>query len=129
MTLGDCFFTPETGKVRRHLWIVVSDAAKDASVAIVNVSTKSNPVTSAGDRSCDIAAGEHRSISRESYLRCEEARLVEGAKLDHLVRAGKLTPTHAASADLVAKTQAALGESRETRLEVKTLLRVQGFIT
>jgi hypothetical protein len=128
LTLGDCFFTPETETVRRHLWIVASDPFRDALVVIVNVSTKPSPGLPPDDRTCSVANGEHQAVSRDCFVRCDEAQLVESAKLEQLFRAGKLTTTHAASMNLVRKAQIALGRSRETALEVKEMLRAQGFI-
>jgi hypothetical protein len=128
LTLGDCFFTPETERVRRHLWIVVSDPAKDPLVVIVNVSTKPSPGLAPDDPTCGVAAGEHQAVSRDCYVRCDEARLIEPAKLEQLFQAGKLTATQAASSKLILKIHAALGASRETPLEVKAMLRFQGLI-
>jgi hypothetical protein len=67
-------------------------------------------------------------LTESPFLRCDEARLVEGTKLERLVRAGKLTSTHAASAELVGRAQAALGGSRDTKIEVTVLLRAESFI-
>jgi hypothetical protein len=53
---------------------------------------------------------------------------VETKKLEQLVRAGKLSPTSPADAELISKAQAILGASRETKLEVKAALQRQGFI-
>jgi hypothetical protein len=128
LTLGDCFFTPERGTVRRHLWLVVSDPTKETAVVIVNVSTKPSPSTPIGDRAAMINAGAHRSLARESYLRCERAMLIGASKLKQLLRSGDLTATSAASAELVSRVQAILGASRDTKLEVRAALKRQGFI-
>jgi len=125
LKLGQCFFTPETGPVPRHLWIVVSDPGGDSRVAVVNFSTVPGPDNPLPPDAC-IAAKEHPAIARPSFVRCEGARVWEAVDLDGLLAAGTLSPTKPAPPDLLAKAQRALMASRHTPTGVKELLRAQG---
>ena len=126
MTPGDCFFTPETASVPRHLWIILSDPM-GGRVVIANFSTVAGPDNPMpGD--CQIAPKEHQAISRPSFVRCEEARIADGEHLTRLLAARMLARTRPATVDLLAKVRRALAASRHTPLEVKELLRIQGLI-
>ena len=126
MTSGDCFFTPETATVSRHLWIIVSDPT-GGRVVIANFSTVAGPDNPMpGD--CQVAPKEHPAISRPSFVRCEEARIADGERLTRLLAVRTLAPTKPAPAELLEKVRRALAASRHTPLEVKELLRTQGLI-
>jgi hypothetical protein len=127
VALGDCFFTPQTADVPRHLWIIVTDPARNDRVAFVNLSTTLGPENPAS-AGAQVAPREHPTISRACVIRCDEARTATMAELQQLFAKQILTGTKPASSELVKKAQTALGASRHTPLAVKALLEAQGFI-
>lgn len=124
LTQGQSFFSHAESGVGRHLWVIVSDPAKDSRVAIVNLSTQPTPGTS----SRQVAAGEHPSVTRPSCVRYELARLTPAQKVSEGLAKRVLSSTKSAPPALVKKLQALLGESDRTKNEVKELLRAQGLI-
>lgn len=128
LDLGQSFFTPESSYVPRHLWIVVSNPQAD-QVVIVNFSSWPTPRAATDpDPPCDVQAAEHPDLSKDSYVRCDKARLVQPQDLERLLGSKTLSPAKQAPPALVTKLQRALGESKETPTEIKTLLRAQGYI-
>jgi hypothetical protein len=125
LKLGQCFFTPQSEAVDRHLWIVVSDPARDLRVAVVNLSTVPGPDGALEADVC-VSAKEHPAIGRASFIRCEGAKVWQAADLDDLLLKTTLSPTKPAPAALLAKAQRALAASRHTPTEVKALLKAQG---
>lgn len=125
MKLGQCFFTPESDTVLKHLWIVATDPDLNPRVAIVNVSTvpgPDNPTPS----DAQIRAREHPALVKPvSFVRCEMAKVWLAQDLDQLLQARQLSPTKPAPPDLLAKVRRALLASRHTPIEVKDLLRAQ----
>jgi hypothetical protein len=129
LSLGQSFFTPPNAPGGRHLWVVVSDPAQSDKVAIVNLSTRLSRGADQLDPPCVIAASEHPALSKKSIVRCEHARLADGKVLEKAVNRRALSPTKFASETLVAKLHRALGASKQTPIEVKELLRGQGYLT
>lgn len=128
LTAGQSFFTPADSNVPRHLWVVVSDPARDADhVVIANVSTKAPPDLDPPEPPVTIGPREHPSVSQRSYFRCDEARISPAALLERLLEKRTLSPTKAAPSLLVQKMQAALLASRHTQLDIKGILRSQGW--
>lgn len=124
MTLGQSFFTPERDTVKRHLWVVVSDSTKNPDVVIANISTrKAN-----NSEECMVEPSEHPSVSRRSYIRCEQAFVAKASDLQKLLDARKLSVTKPAPAELVKKIQTVLGASQNTKIAVIKMLQSQGFI-
>ena len=126
LALGEAFFTPESGPVRRHLWIIVSDPQRAPKVVIANLSTK--PPEDPDPAAASIAPREHPAISDVSIVRPEKARIADAKELERLLSQRVLSPTKPASPILVEKIQQALGTSKQTVLEIKELLRAQGYL-
>lgn len=126
LALGEAFFTPESGPVPRHLWVIVSDPQKNSRVVIANLSTK--PPADPDPTIVPVAPGEHPAISQESIIRPDEARIADAKSLESLLSKRSLSPTQPASPELVRKIQRALGTSKLTKLEIKELLRAQGYL-
>jgi hypothetical protein len=118
---GAAFFNREAAGVPRHLWFVITEPQEGQAV-IANVSTKPGPDTPG----CRLSPGEHRHISRPSWLRPEMARGVTAAQLELLADSGQILPTVDATPELLAKLRAALLASDHTPLGVKRLLRPSG---
>ena len=123
---GHSFFTLQSPTVPRHLWTVVSDPTRARRVVIVNVSTKPSPSRGVGDATTAVAKGEHPSVGHPSYIRPEEARLVEPEDLEKLLSAQKLSATRAAPAQFVERLRSVLLAAADTPIEVKDVLRAEG---
>lgn len=126
LSQGQAFFTPESQEtgVGRHLWVVLSDPSKHAKVVLANLSTLRSNNSHLG---CTVGAGEHRSLSRPSVLRCDQARLAEATGLENLLTKRVVQATADADDSLVRKLQASLCKSPHTPNEVKELLRAQAL--
>ncbi len=125
MKLGQCFFTPETDTVPRHLCVVATDPDLNPQVAFVNFSTVPGP-DNPMPLDAEIRAKEHPALVKPvSFVRCELARVCLAQDLDRLLAARQLSPTKPAPPDLLAKVRRALLASRHTPIEVKDLLRAQ----
>jgi hypothetical protein len=122
LNLGDSFFTPE--EVGRHLWIVVSRPDDQGRIVLVNLS--SNPWRNSVQE-CAVVRGEHPSVG-ESFVRCDHARLAAREGVSRLLASGHLSTTKPASPAFVERLQRVLGASPLASLEVKSVLRTQGFI-
>lgn len=104
---------------------MLSDPSSSGAVVIANVSS----TPSDGEVShCILKKGEHPACSRDSYLRCEEARAPLVAHLEALLKAGKLSLTTGLEAGLVKRCQQRLGSSKLTPREAKAILREQKLI-
>lgn len=125
MILGDSFFTPQGDDVDRHLWVILSDPEKHDDVVFANLSTKRGP----NNPPCIVGPNEHPSLSKDSFVRCEEARRWPKSDLEALLSTGTLSSTRSAPAALITKMQQALDASKVTPIGVKELLRIQGFIS
>jgi hypothetical protein len=124
LKLAECFFTPQTETVPRHLWIVVSDPTRDARVAVVNLSTDpgpENPVPA----DAQVAPKDHPALSRPSFIRCDQAKVWQAPDLDKLLATKTLSATKPATPALLAKARRVLATSRHTPIEVKALLKTQ----
>jgi hypothetical protein len=123
---GHAFFTPEApdAGVGRHVWFVLSDPAKSPQVVIANLSTL-RPTN--GHLGCTVKAREHPSVTRESVLRCDMARLQAATQIEDLLAKRVLQETTDASEALVLKLQLSLCDSSDTPNEVKAALDAQGI--
>jgi hypothetical protein len=129
LKLGQCFFTPETDTVPRHLCVVVTDPDLSPQVAFVNFSTVPGPDNPMLPDAV-IRAKEHPSLLKPvSFVRCELARVSLAQDLDRLLTVRQLSPTKPAPPELLAKVRRALLASRHTPIEVKDLLKAQQPVT
>lgn len=127
MNLGDTFLNAAGRGVSPHLWIVLSDPARDPDrVVIANVNTVRD-YTSAAEAICRLSPGDHPFIRHASYVNFAEARIVTLTALVGQSRAGKLTPQPPADAALVRRIQLALAESPRAKIECYRVLDSQGF--
>ena len=115
MNPGDTFrFTDPRDEP--HLWIVLSEPGRVA--VIVSASTKN-----LGLDLPIIEPGEHPSLSRRSFVRCEKARLVAADVLQQTLDRGVIHQSHPLSPGLLARIRAAILASEHTPGEIKEVLQ------
>jgi hypothetical protein len=107
--------------------VIVSDPARHPTVAFANLSTKPSRAADPPDDPASVSASEHPSLSRDSFIRYDEARLATADQLELLLKTKKLIPTKASPPSLVKKIQQALIASKGTKLEVQRVLSDQGY--
>ena len=123
---GDAFFTPETGSVLKHLWLVVSDPTPNPhQVVIANFSSHPGLKPDPPEVGATCQGGEHPALGRESFIRCDMARVASVEELERLLHTRTLDATRPATHALVQKVQRALLASKNTVLEVKEILRAR----
>jgi len=70
-----------------HLWVVVSDPAKDAEqVLIVNMTT----VRRFHDPACVLNVGDHPFVKHPTYMNYRESRIVTNSELDAQLAGGQI---------------------------------------
>src|SRR5262245_1855895 len=80
------FNDPRSMGGKHHLYVVISDPAKNAKeIALVNVTTIWPGVEH--DKSCTFTGGEHRHIWKPSWVRYELGRIVPDSELQALLKA------------------------------------------
>ena len=116
MRAGDTFrFTDP--RLEPHLWMLLSDAGPQTVVVIVSASTK--------DLGLDlpvIAPGEHPSLGRRSFVRCDKARLVAAPLLEENLQRGAIRLSHALTPPLLARIIGVVRASQHTPTEVSAAL-------
>ena len=123
--IGQTYLNKRTDEVRQHLWLVLSDPHQDPErVVIANISTDRGK-NSGPD--CILLPGEHPFVTRQSEIRCAEARITSVAKLDELVQKKLVEQKDDMSAALLAKAQRALRASSLVANGIKRILQSQGF--
>lgn len=128
--VGQAFINAAVKGVPPHLWMIISDPARDPqNVVIVNLTTSRSGDE---DRTCVVACGEHRFVSRESVVVYAEARIVPASNLRALLQSRSQPPPLSRSADLssalLARVQAGAGRSRRVALQVRQILAAQGYL-
>jgi hypothetical protein len=97
--------------------MLLSDPASQRPVVIVSASTKNLgldlPV---------IAPGEHPSLGRRSFVRCDKARLVEATILEANLRQGTIRLSRPLASALLARIVEAVRASEHTPTEVSAAL-------
>ena len=122
--LGQTFITRKSPGVLPHLWMVLSDPAKNVRVVLANLSSAPCP---SGER-CVIKRGEHSFVSHDSYVRFRLVRVEEREQLDKVLAGGMLKPSDALSPAVLKRVQEAVGRSRVVPTEAQAILRAQGFV-
>jgi len=85
MTAGDAFRF--TGIADVHVWIIISDPARDSQkVLIVNFTTWQPHL----DQACIVEKGEHLFITDRTVVNYSRAKIVTDAQLQSLRSAGRL---------------------------------------
>jgi hypothetical protein len=122
--VGQTYFNRPTEACPRHLWIVLSNPTDSGLVVLANLSSDPGPC----EIRCAVSPSELRSLAHSSFLRCDKARLGRVADLETALGRDLMIQSQPLAPDVVARLQAALGQSRLVALETKNILREQGFI-
>jgi hypothetical protein len=112
------------GSVLSHLWIIVSDPAKDENAVIANLTTMDPGTTDP----CVVKPADHPFISRASVIAYDYVKIRPCNGIEKLAACGMLSPSRDLSPALLARVQGAIGASPIVANEVKDMLRAQGFI-
>ena len=126
MNLGDTFVNIAVGQFRSHLWAVVSHPDGANRVVIVNVSSDDDGL---GDLET-LKPPELPWLSHNSFIRTDMALLSPITAIQAALTSNPpaVTAKGPLAAATLTKLQRALGKSKHTALEIKRLLREQGFI-
>ena len=116
MRTGDTFRFADP-RLEPHLWMLLSEPGSQIVVVIVSASTKNLgldlPV---------IVPGEHPSLGRQSFVRCDKARLVAAQLLEENLRHGTIRLSQPLSPALLARIIDAVRTSQYTPVEVGAAL-------
>ena len=106
-----------------HLWVVVSDPARDRKhVVIANM-------TSGGlDESCVLGPGDHPFIQHRTVVRYDKARIESDADLEKLVSSGSITPDEPVSPDVLKRIREGAAKTDRIPFRCKDVLIEQSLI-
>lgn len=122
MKAGDTFQI--VGAADKHLWVVVSDPATDATnVLIVNL-TSYDPRE---DQTVILEPSDHPFIKHRTCVRYAGARVATDAQLEGLKAAGRLRPQTAVNPELLRQLRQGAAASQRTKIQHVQLLRDQGL--
>jgi hypothetical protein len=98
---GDTFFLTDRA-VDTHLWVVISDPAKDSERVVLVSVTTFEPHKEAV---CLLDVGDHPTISHKSCIAYNEARMTALGTLIGLRDGGHMSPQAPVSTELLMRTQ------------------------
>lgn len=126
-TAGAAYFTPEDPwrrRIKRHLWVVISDPIiDDTQVLSVNFTSS---LTS--DPACIVEPEEYVKLDRRSYVAYSHARVATAQQLTELVNLGQLEITHSVSAELLGRMRRGAVESDFLEPRYLKILQDQGLV-
>jgi hypothetical protein len=123
LRLGQAFVNKEAPGVPSHLWMVLSDPARDPRIVIANLTSKRSDDRSVGV----VRTGEHKYVSHDSVIAMKAVRVTTAAALEAARAKGLLSPTADLTPGLLSRVQKAVGASPLVVNEAKEILRTQGF--
>lgn len=126
MKAGDTFRIPQAGtSLDSHLWVVISDPAKDSKeILIVNFTT----LRADSDAACVLAAGEHPFVKHATCVSYRGGKVVSEADIQALMRAGLVQSHAATSAAILQRIRDGAANSTRMSLEHAEILSKQGLI-
>lgn len=123
---GKTFVNAERHGVPDHLWIVVSDLDQDPNRALIaNITSKRR---NADDDCCVFQPGEHRFVTKVSYVRYDKTKIVLPDHLIRLENAGLLYPYPNMSDECLHRIVDGFAISEQVHYEYVELLCEQGFL-
>ena len=124
MNAGDTFFVRDRF-IDTHLWVVISDPAKDPDRVLMVSMTTYEPYK---EKACLLEAGDHPRVTHSTCIAYDEARLIALKSLTALRDGGRLSVQDPVSDALLSRIRE--GVSRSTRIKFKyvELLLDQGLI-
>jgi len=121
---GFSFLNKQVGKIRSHLWIILSDPAEDPEqILIANLTS----YRQGRDESCIIHAGEHPFVRHTSCINYRECRITSIDSPEKGFTSGLLISEDPVEVDLLKRIQAGAFESKFTKNYHKELLENQGL--
>ncbi len=125
MQAGDTFIRAgKHVKTDPHLWVIISDPAKNSSVVTVNVTSQHIEK----DQSCVIQSGEHSFVTKESVILYPEARVVLKSQILSGIQSGLLKNHNRVSQPLLARIRTGAAKTKDLPLAAKRMLQAQAII-
>lgn len=107
-----------------HLWVVVSDPAKDAAnVVVVNMTTDRG-----NDNSCILHPGDHPFVRHATCMCYDKAYLVSNADLERHVSSNTVRLQERVSAEVLERIRAGAAVTEQIPIGCKQVLIDQGLI-
>jgi hypothetical protein len=124
MMAGEAFVLKDRG-VDDHLWVVLSDPAKDPEhVLIVSLTT----LAPHKEQLCLVQGGDHPWVRHLSCVAYDFAKIVRDADLNQLKHTGRFDMQPPVSAALLERIRAGVANSTEIKMECADLLIQQGLL-
>ena len=125
MNAGDAFIIAEPGtSYDSHLWIVISDPAKDPEQVVLVNFTKHRADK---DQACVVECGDHPFIKQRTCVEYRRARMLSVKTLQTFLDSGLMVSHKPASPDLLARIRAGVPRSRMHNEHV-LILTLQGLV-
>lgn len=111
-----------------HTWVVISEPAKDGdNVLLVNFSSVKPGVRF--DQACVLEAGEHRCITKRTFVYYHFARVEPARELERKISCGEATsPYPPVSPEILKRIREGAAVSKSIKRGYRQLLRDQGLI-
>jgi len=90
MKCGDAFLFPLDDSHSEHLWIVLTNPNADGEILIVSITTVYAHDKDKADMTMLLHKGEHRFITRDSYIYYREAMIKKASDLEAEEKTGTL---------------------------------------
>jgi hypothetical protein len=124
VTAGDAFFIRDRD-VDTHLWVVISDPARDAErVVMVSMTT----YEAYKEDVCLLDVGDHPRITHRTCIAYNQARMTTLARLTALRDGGQLSVQAPISAEILERIRAGVSRSRQIKYKYVEILLDQGVI-
>ena len=108
-----------------HLWVVVSDPAKDSQrVLIVNMTTVRNRFH---DPACVLNAGDHREVKHQTYMNYRDSRIVRNSALEAQLSTGQIAVNEKVSECVLDRIRRGAASSDYIPMAHRELLVEQGL--
>ncbi|MBI3469610.1 MAG: hypothetical protein HY000_41955 [Planctomycetes bacterium] len=107
-----------------HLWIIISDPAKDKQLVAVNVTSQRTDK----DQSCVLYQGEHEFLQKESVIMYSGARVVLESAILSAISSGLLKRKKSISRSVLARVRKGAVGNKNLPLNAKRILQAQGII-
>jgi hypothetical protein len=104
---------------RKHLFVICTDKCENGFQVIVPICTHVNDLC---DSTCVIAKGEHRYITKKSYVLYRKSQIIESENLVKGVKSGKLQPHDDMNGQTFLRVKKGLCGSRQTPRKIKKYL-------
>lgn len=129
LEIGNSFVSKQTSLYPSHLWIIISHPSiNPEQIVIVNITSWRDKAIVLNDSSCIINRGEHKFITKKSYVFYGEAQLVSTENLQNAIAGGVFTLQDDCTQSLLDKILAGAAQSPFTPNGIIEILRQQELI-